>query len=106
LIVLSLLILVLLIRFALVDSAVVLGGASPWSAWRRAPQLAAGPRRSIPWSPPLLLRGVFGIAGGGGPVLRPAPGAAPPLGRAARRSAPCRGPITSWPGCSSTACSR
>jgi hypothetical protein len=41
---LSIVILLLLVRFALLDSVVVLGGASPFTAWRQAALLTAGQR--------------------------------------------------------------
>jgi hypothetical protein len=75
LIVLSVLILVLLIRFAVVDSAVVLGGATPLSAWRRAAELTAGQRWSILWTAAVLFVLIFGIAVAGGQAFRAVPGA-------------------------------
>ena len=75
LMVLSVLILVLLIRFALVDSAVVLGGATPVSVWRRTAQLTAGQRWSILWTAAVLFLAVFAIAVAGGQAFRSVPGA-------------------------------
>jgi hypothetical protein len=69
------LILVLLVRFALVDSAVVLGGASPFSAWRQAAELTAGQRWSILWTAVALFVLIFGVAIGGGQAFRTVPGA-------------------------------
>ena len=72
---LTLFILALLVRFALVDSAVVLGGASPFSAWRRAAELTAGQRWSILWTAAALFVLIFGVAVAGGQVFRTVPGA-------------------------------
>jgi len=62
LIALALTILVLLVRFALVDSVVVLGGASLFSAWRQAAELTAGQRWSILWTATVLFTLIFGLA--------------------------------------------
>jgi len=72
---LTLLILALLVRFALVDSAVVLGGASPFSAWPRAAELTAGQRWSILSTGAALFVLIFGIAVAGGQAFRSVPGA-------------------------------
>lgn len=72
---LTLLILVLLVRFALVDSAVVLGGASPFTAWRRAAELTAGQRWRILWTAAVLFVLVFGVAIAGGQAFRVVPAA-------------------------------
>lgn len=72
---LSLGILVLLVRFALVDSAVVLGGASPLTAWRQAAELTAGQRWSILGTATVLFVLVFGLAVAGGQAFRMVPGA-------------------------------
>jgi hypothetical protein len=75
LVALSLLILVLLVRFALVDSVVVLGGASPLSAWRRAARVTEGQRWSILGTAAVLFVLIFGIAVIGGQTFRSVPGA-------------------------------
>jgi len=75
LVALSLAILVLLVRFALVDSAVVLGGASPLTAWRRAAELTAGQRWSILGTATVLFALIFGLAVTGGQAFRTVPGA-------------------------------
>jgi hypothetical protein len=75
LIALSILILVLLVRFALVDSVVVLGGGSPITAWRQAALLTAGQRWSILGTTTVLFALVFGLAVLGGQVFRMVPGA-------------------------------
>jgi hypothetical protein len=72
---LSLAILVLLVRFALVDSAVVLGGASPFTAWRQAAELTAGQRWSILGTTAVLFVLIFGLALAGGQAFRTVPGA-------------------------------
>ncbi|HEX5529292.1 MAG TPA: hypothetical protein VFZ82_07020 [Methylomirabilota bacterium] len=72
---LSLLILVLLVRFALVDSVVVLDGASPLTAWRRAAALTAGQRWSILGTATVLFVLIFGLAVVGGQAFRSVPGA-------------------------------
>ena len=72
---LTLLILALLVRFALVDSVVVLGGASPFTAWRRAADLTAGQRWSILWTAAALFVLIFGVAVIGGQAFRTVPGA-------------------------------
>ena len=72
---LTVLIIVLLVRFALMDSAVVLGGASPFTAWRRAAELTAGQRWSILWTAVALFALIFGIAVLGGQAFRVVPGA-------------------------------
>ena len=69
LVALSLLILFLLVRFALVDSVVVLDGASPFSAWRRAAALTAGQRLSILGTAAVLFVLIFGLAVIGGAGL-------------------------------------
>lgn len=73
LIALSITILVLLVRFALVDSVVVLGGASPFTAWRRAAALTAGQRWSILWTATALFVLIFGVALLGAQVFRSVP---------------------------------
>ena len=72
---LTLLILALLVRFALVDSAVVLGGATPFNAWRQAAELTAGQRWSILWTAAVLFVLIFGVAIAGGQAFRTVPGA-------------------------------
>lgn len=72
---LSLLILVLLVRFALVDSVVVLDGASPLTAWRRAAAITAGQRWSILGTATVLFVLIFGLAAAGGQTFRAVPGA-------------------------------
>ena len=72
---LTLLILALLVRFALVDSAVVLGGASPLNVWRRAAALTAGQRWSILWTAITLFVLILGVAIVGGQAFRMLPGA-------------------------------
>ncbi|HUM17241.1 MAG TPA: hypothetical protein VL086_16210 [Candidatus Nitrosotalea sp.] len=71
----SVAILLLLIRFAVVDSAVVLGGGSPLTAWRQAAELTAGQRWSIFWTAAVLFVVIFGLAVIGGQVFRTVPGA-------------------------------
>jgi hypothetical protein len=71
---LTVVILVLLVRFALVDSVVVLGGASPFTAWRQAAELTAGQRWSILWTAAVLFVLIFGIAIAGGQAFRTVPG--------------------------------
>jgi hypothetical protein len=63
------------VRFALVDSAVVLGGASPFSVWRQAAALTAGQRWSILGTAAVLFVLIFGFAVAGGQVFRTVPGA-------------------------------
>jgi hypothetical protein len=75
LVALSLLILFLLVRFALVDSVVVLDGASPLSAWRRAAAITAGQRLSILGTAAVLFVLIFGLAVIGGQAFRAVPGA-------------------------------
>ena len=75
LVALSLLILFLLVRFALVDSVVVLDGASPFSAWRRAAAITAGQRWSILGTAAVLFVLIFGLAVIGGQAFRAVPGA-------------------------------
>ncbi len=70
---LSVVILVLLVRFALVDSAVVLGGASPFAAWRQAAELTSGQRWSILGTAIVLFVLIFGLALAGGQVFRAVP---------------------------------
>jgi hypothetical protein len=70
---LSLLILVLLVRFALVDSVVVLDGASPLTAWRRAAAVTAGQRWSILGAATVLFVLIFGLAVAGGQAFRAVP---------------------------------
>jgi hypothetical protein len=72
---LSIAILVLLVRFALVDSVVVLGGATPLGAWRRAAAVTAGQRWSILGAAGVLFLLIFGLAVIGGQTLRSVPGA-------------------------------
>ncbi|MGH7368356.1 MAG: hypothetical protein ACREKQ_01995 [Candidatus Rokuibacteriota bacterium] len=71
----TVLILALLVRFALVDSVVVLGGASPFSAWRRAAEVTAGQRWSILWTTAALFALVLGVAVAAGQAFRTVPGA-------------------------------
>jgi hypothetical protein len=75
LVALTVVLLVLLVRFALVDSAVVLDGASPLGAWRRAAELTAGQRGSIFGVTTLLFALIFGVALAGGEAFRMVPGA-------------------------------
>jgi len=70
---LSLLILVLLVRFALVDSVVVIDGASPLTAWRRAAAVTAGQRWSILGAATVLFVLIFGLAVAGGQTFRAVP---------------------------------
>lgn len=72
---LSVAILVLLIRFALMDAVVVLGGASPWTVWGQAAELTAGQRWPILWTAIVLFGLVFGVAIMGGQAFRVLPGA-------------------------------
>src|SRR5262249_45910225 len=62
LLVLAILLLVLLVRFAVVDSVVVLEGANALNAWRRAAQLTAGRRGQIFWTAVVLFVVIFGCA--------------------------------------------
>ena len=71
----SAVILVLLVRFAVVDSVVVLGGGSPLTAWRMAAELTAGQRWSILWTATVLFVVIFGLAVVGGQIFRSVPGA-------------------------------
>ncbi|HYB70198.1 MAG TPA: hypothetical protein VEH80_06000 [Candidatus Bathyarchaeia archaeon] len=73
LIALSGLILALLVRFALVDSVVVLGGATPLTAWRQAAELTAGQRWPILWTATIIFVLVFGLAALGGQAFRSVP---------------------------------
>ena len=75
LVALSLLILFLLVRFALVDSVVVLDGASPLTAWRRTAAITAGQRWSILGTAAVLFVLIFGLAVIGGQAFRAVPGA-------------------------------
>ena len=59
---LAVLIAVLLVRFAVVDSVVVLEGANAITAWRRAAQLTAGHRWQILWTLFLLFVIVLSVA--------------------------------------------
>lgn len=69
----SIVILVLLVRFAVIDSAVVLGGGSPLSAWRQAAELTVGQRWSIFGTAVVLFVLIFGLAVLGGQVFRAVP---------------------------------
>ena len=71
----SLALLVLLVRFAVVDSAVVLGGGSPITVWRQAAELTAGQRWTIFGTASVIFALVFGLAVIGGQVVRTVPGA-------------------------------
>jgi hypothetical protein len=53
----------------------VLGGASPFTAWRRAALLTEGQRWSILWTAVALFTLVFGLAVVGGYVFRVVPAA-------------------------------
>jgi hypothetical protein len=75
LVALTAVVLVLLVRFALLDSAVVLGGASPLTVWRRAAELTAGQRGSILGTAVALFVLIFVIAVLGGHIFRTLPGA-------------------------------
>jgi hypothetical protein len=75
LVALSFLILFLLVRFALVDSVVVLDGASPLTAWRRTAAITAGQRWSILGTAAVLFVLIFGLAVIGGQAFRAVPGA-------------------------------
>ena len=48
-----------LVRYAVVDSVVVLGGGNAVNAWRRAARLTAGQRWSILWTAILLVVAIF-----------------------------------------------
>ncbi|HEX6081355.1 MAG TPA: hypothetical protein VF197_17120, partial [Methylomirabilota bacterium] len=71
----SIAILTLLVRFALVDSVVVLGGATPLRAWRRAAAVTAGQRWPILGAAGVLFALIFGLAVIGGQTFRSVPGA-------------------------------
>ena len=62
LLVLASVLLVLLVRFAVVDSVVVLEGGNALNAWRRAAQLTAGRRWVILWTAIALFVLIFGFA--------------------------------------------
>jgi hypothetical protein len=68
-------ILLLLVRFAVVDSAVVLGGGSPITVWRQAAALTAGQRWAIFGTAVVIFVLIFGLAAIGGQVMRAVPGA-------------------------------
>ncbi len=51
-----------LVRYAVVDSVVVLGGGNAVSAWRRAAQLTAGQRWPILWTATVLFSAIFAAA--------------------------------------------
>ena len=51
-----------LVRYAVVDSVVVLDGATVWNAWPRAARLTAGRRRSIAGAAALLFAALVGAA--------------------------------------------
>lgn len=70
---LAALIVVLLVRFAVVDSVVVLEGANAVAAWRRAAALTAGRRWRIWWTLVLLFMVVLSFAVLGAQVFRAAP---------------------------------
>jgi len=53
---------ILLLRFAVVDSVVVLEGGNALNAWRRAAQLTAGRRWVILWTATALFVLIFGFA--------------------------------------------
>jgi hypothetical protein len=55
----AVLILVALLRYAVVDSVVVLEGGNAVTAWRRAAQLTAGQRWAILWTATVLLLLIF-----------------------------------------------
>ena len=65
----------LLVRFAVVDSAVVLGGGSPITVWRQAAELTAGQRWTIFGTAIVIFAVIFGLAALGGQVVRTVPGA-------------------------------
>jgi hypothetical protein len=75
LVALCLVILILLVRFSLVDAAVVLGGASPLTVWRQTAALTAGQRGSILGTVTVLFVLIFGLGVTGGQVFRTVPGA-------------------------------
>jgi len=54
---------------------VVLGGASPLTAWRQAAELTAGQRWPILWTAAAIFVMVFGLAVLGGEAFRAVPGA-------------------------------
>lgn len=60
---LALVILVLLVRYAVVDSVVVLGGGNAVTAWRRAALLTSGQRWQILFTAALLFLVIFSFAG-------------------------------------------
>ena len=68
-------IVLLLVRFAVVDSAVVLGGGSPITVWRQAAELTAGQRWAIFGTAIVIFVLIFGLAVIGGQVMRAVPGA-------------------------------
>jgi hypothetical protein len=73
LLVLAILLMVLLVRFAVVDSVVVLEGGTALNAWRRAAQLTAGRRWLIFWTAAALIAVIFGCALLVGQVFRVEP---------------------------------
>ncbi|HEX7214989.1 MAG TPA: hypothetical protein VF578_12325 [Methylomirabilota bacterium] len=75
LLVVSVAIVLLLVRFAVVDSAVVLGGGSPITVWRQAAELTAGQRWTIFGTAVVIFALIFGLAVIGGQLVRTVPGA-------------------------------
>jgi hypothetical protein len=71
----SVAIVLLLVRFAVVDSAVVLGGGSPITVWRQAAELTAGQRWTIFGTAAVIFALIFGLAVIGGQLVRMLPGA-------------------------------
>ena len=71
--VLCIVLLFLLVRFAVVDSVVVLEGGNALNAWRRASQLTAGRRWVILWTTVALFVVIFGFATVVGQLFRVQP---------------------------------
>ena len=69
----AVLILAGLVRYAVVDSVVVLGGGTAVTAWRRAAQLTAGQRWPILWTATVLFVGIFTSAMLAAQVFKAAP---------------------------------
>ena len=69
----AVLILVGLVRYAVVDSVVVLGGGNAVNAWRRAAQLTAGQRWPILWTAAVLFIAIFTSAALVAQVFKAAP---------------------------------
>lgn len=69
----AVLVLIGLVRYAVVDSVVVLGGANVVTAWRRSARVTAGQRWPILWTATILFIVIFAGAILVGEVLRAAP---------------------------------